>query len=214
MIRKIEAILFEPVGCLAEFPAEPFHEIAVRFFGRAAHKPVSKSASRAYWHLLNLLEAGQHHGAEIVAWEVRAGTAASVYEDVRPALTELREMGVKLCIASSLSAAAVACFLEKNALQEFFAVVTNRENAKGLKSVPLTRTMANADLAPEHSIFLTDTLEGLKAGNEAGVPSVLMMNDPDEARRLAMPGAAGKPAGGIVSLHELPDFVRLVAAKS
>jgi hypothetical protein len=37
-----------------------------------------------------------------------------------------------------------------------------------------------------------------------------MMNDPDEARRLAM----HDPAGGIVSLHELPDFVRLVAAEN
>ena len=43
-----------------------------------------------------------------------------------------------------------------------------------------------------------------------GVSPVLMMNDPDEARRLAM----RQPAGGIVSLHELPDFVRLVAANS
>jgi hypothetical protein len=35
------------------------------------------------------------------------------------------------------------------------------------------------------------------------------MNDPDEARRLAMQ----EPAGGIVSLLELPDFVRLLAAR-
>jgi hypothetical protein len=34
-----------------------------------------------------------------------------------------------------------------------------------------------------------------------------MMNDPDEAMRLAM----RNPAGGVVSLHELPDFIRLVA---
>jgi len=37
-----------------------------------------------------------------------------------------------------------------------------------------------------------------------------MMNDPDEARRLT----AHNPAGGIVSLHELPDFIRLVAAEN
>ena len=34
-----------------------------------------------------------------------------------------------------------------------------------------------------------------------------LINDYDEGRRLAMYG----PTGGIVSLHELPDFVRLVA---
>ena len=35
-------------------------------------------------------------------------------------------------------------------------------------------------------------------------------NDPDEARRLT----THEPAGGIVSLHELPDFIRLVAAEN
>ena len=36
-----------------------------------------------------------------------------------------------------------------------------------------------------------------------------MMNDPDEAMKLTALG----PAGGIVSLHELPDFVRFVLAE-
>jgi hypothetical protein len=37
-----------------------------------------------------------------------------------------------------------------------------------------------------------------------------MMNDPDEAQRLAM----HNPAGGVVSLHEMPDFLRLIAAQN
>jgi hypothetical protein len=37
-----------------------------------------------------------------------------------------------------------------------------------------------------------------------------MMNDPDEAKRLVQQD----PAGGIVSLHELPDFIRLVGAQN
>ena len=49
---------------------------------------------------------------------------------------------------------------------------------------------------------------GLKIAGIVGVNSILMMNDPDESRRLAMQN----PAGGIVSLHELPDFIRLVRA--
>jgi len=36
---------------------------------------------------------------------------------------------------------------------------------------------------------------------------MLMFNDYDEGKRLAMLG----PSGGIVSLHELPDAIRLVA---
>jgi len=43
-MQTIEALLLEPVGCLAEFPSAPFHEIAVRVFGRK--RKTSSSASR------------------------------------------------------------------------------------------------------------------------------------------------------------------------
>jgi beta-phosphoglucomutase-like phosphatase (HAD superfamily) len=70
--------------------------------------------------------------------------------------------------------------------------------------------LRGASLQPENAIFLTDTVEGIKAARSAGVHPILMMNDPDEARRLAM----HKPAGGVVSLHEIPDFIRLIAAQN
>jgi len=57
-------------------------------------------------------------------------------------------------------------------------------------------------------MYLTDNAEGLKVAKRGGLQSVLMMNDPDEAKRLALQN----PTGGIVSLLELPDFIRLVAA--
>ena len=53
-------------------------------------------------------------------------------------------------------------------------------------------------------------MEGIKAARSAGVHPILMMNDPDEAQRLAM----HNPAGGVVSLHEMPDFLRLIAAQN
>ena len=59
-------------------------------------------------------------------------------------------------------------------------------------------------------MFLTDTLDGIKAARSAGVHPILMMNDPDEALRLAM----HNPAGGVVSMHEMPDFLRLIAAQN
>src|SRR5262245_31945645 len=110
-MKNIEAVLLEPVGCLAEFPPEPFHEIAVRFLGRRGK--ASKSGSRSYWHLLTLMEAKaleSEDKAQAQALEVEAASAASIYEDVVPALAELKAMGVHLWIASSLSAAAVSHF--------------------------------------------------------------------------------------------------------
>jgi phosphoglycolate phosphatase-like HAD superfamily hydrolase len=144
----------------------------------------------------------------IEALEVQAVGATSAYEDVAPALAELKAMGVKLFIASSLSNAAITHLLERNSLNEFFSAVWTRDNAGGVKAVPLAAAVGGASLKPEQVMFLTDTAEGLKVAKTVGVHSILMMNDPDESRRLAM----HDPAGGIVSLHELPDFIRFVAA--
>ena len=76
----------------------------------------------------------------------------------------------------------------------------------GTSETELLSTVDTASLDPERTIFLTTTEEGLRTAKSAGFQPILMMNDPDEARRLAML----EPAGGIVSLHELPDFIRLL----
>ena len=105
---------------------------------------------------------------------------------------------------------AANCFLDKNALKSFFPDVWSRDNAKGIKEAPLHAALVGSSLKPQQVMFLADTLESLGAAQSAGVQSILMMNDPDEARRLAM----HNPSGGIVSLHELPDFLRVVAAEN
>src|SRR5204862_7842956 len=98
-------------------------------------------------------------------------------------------------------------FLEMHALTDFFSAVWNRDNAGGVKAAPLRKAIES--LRADHTVFLTDTAEGLKVAKNVGASPILMMNDPDEARRLAM----HDPAGGIVSLHEIPDFIRLIAAQ-
>ena len=81
-----------------------------------------------------------------------------------------------------------------------------------LRAMGVEIFLASPELAcePARAIYLTATESGLKTAKAAGFHAVLMMNDPDESRRLAML----EPAGGIVSLHELPDFLRLVAAQN
>ena len=112
-----------------------------------------------------------------------AVTGAGIYEDVIPALTRLKAMGVKLFVAPSHSGIAE--------LDDFFPAAWTGDN-------------------PERTIYLTATAEGLQVARSLGVSPVLMMNDPDEAMRLVAKG----PVGGIVSLGELPDYVRLVAAEN
>jgi len=212
-MQAIEGVLFEPVGCLAEFPSGPFLEMAFRLFGRK--RKTSQSGSRSYWHLLNLMQSTSKKLEEserqlVEALEFQAVADASVYEDVVPALSELKAISVKLFVTSSLSGAAITRFLDRYSLNQFFSAVWSRDNALGVKAAPLQAAIAGASLKPKHMIFIADTLEGLKTAQTVGVHSILMMNDPDEARRLAM----HNPSGGIVSLHELPDFIRLVAAEN
>lgn len=204
-METIKGILFEPVGCLAEFAAEPFLEMAARLSGR---KQNSRSGSRAYWHWLNLLEISGAIGPELL--ELEAVERASIYEDVLPALAELKSMEVELLIASSLSRAAIEAFLDKSGLHDSFSAIWSRDEARSIKAGPIQSALEGARLSPSQTMFLTDTAEGLNIAQSVGVNSILMMNDPDESRRLAAHG----PSGGIVSLHELPDFIRLVRAEN
>jgi phosphoglycolate phosphatase-like HAD superfamily hydrolase len=212
-MQPIEALLLEPVGCLAEFPSAPFHEISIRLFGRKGKSLAS--ASRTYWRLLNLMDAsktqldvGKRSLAENL--EVEAVEGASLYEDVVPALVELKSMGIGIFVASSLSRRATARFMERNSLGEYFSGICTRDDAGGVKSAPLIHVLSGASFAAERTMFLTDTLEGIRTARSVGVIPILMMNDPDEAQRLAM----HNPAGGVISLHEMPDFIRLIAAQN
>ena len=211
-MQPIEALLLEPVGCLAEFPSAPFHEIAVRLFGRKGKSILS--ASRSYWRLLNLIDAAKtpfdvEKKSLAETLEVEAVDAASIYEDVLPALAELKSMGIRIFVASSLSRRAASRFIERNSLGEFLSGVCARDDSGGVKSAPLLNALGGASLAREKTMFLTDTLEGIKTARRVGVHPILMMNDPDEAQRLAM----HNPAGGVVSMHEMPDFIRLIAVQ-
>ena len=92
------------------------------------------------------------------------------------------------------------------ALAELDALGVRTIAVPSLSEADLRKAVTEAALSPERVVCLTDTEAGLRAAQAAGVQAVLMMNDPDEAMRLT----ALSPAGGIVSLLELPDFVRFV----
>jgi beta-phosphoglucomutase-like phosphatase (HAD superfamily) len=212
-MRVIEAVLVEPVGCLAEFAQQDFADIAAQVFHRSDGPIVSGSA--AYWRLLDAMAANPAAGdgsaqVMIERGEIEAVDRASLYEDVVPSLSELQAMGLQLIVASSLSAAAVSRFLEAHALSEFFSDVWTRDTAGGVIDVPLVRALEQRTLDPTRVMFITDTAAGVHTAKRVGVNAILMMNDPDEAMRLT----ELDPAGGIVSLHELPDFVRLVLTEN
>jgi len=208
-MQTIHAVLFEPVGCLAEFPSLEFDQIAARLFGKTV---INSSGSEGYWQVLGLIErsGGNLNPADreiAEKLEVRAIDQVEIYEDVVPALSELKNMGIQLLVASSLSGGAVDRFLERFALQNMFSAVWHRDNAGGVKGLPLAKAMESASLKPEYIITLVDTIESLNVARELGTNSILMVNDYEQGRRLALHA----PTGGIVSLRELPDAIRLAA---
>lgn len=209
-MRTIKAVLFDPVGCLAEFPPQEFNEIGERLFD--LREGTTRSGSEAYWELLDLMQKSEKPVTTSAAriaedLELQAVERVELYEDVVSALSELKAMGIELLIASSLSAAAVSRFLEKFSLGDFFSAVWTRDNAGGVKAAPLAEAIRSTSFQPEHVMSLVDTIDGLEVSKELGANSILMINDYDEGRRLAMQA----PTGGVVSLHELPDAIRLVA---
>lgn len=208
-MQIIKAVLFEPVGCLAEFPAEEFNRIAADLFG--AREGARDSGSEAYWRLLDLMgEAGSRlkpaEAAIAEGLELQAVDGVHLYEDVPPALAELKAMGITLLIASSLCTTAVNRFLERFSL-DYFAGIWTRDNAGGVKGAPLRKAIEFSAFQPGHVMALVDTKASLDAAKEVGVNAILMINDYDEGRRLV----THAPTGGIVSLHELPDAIRFVA---
>jgi phosphoglycolate phosphatase-like HAD superfamily hydrolase len=192
-VEAIDAILFEPVGALADFPC----------------------GSQQYWNrVLSLASRGEplstDERARIERSEIEAVEQAILYEDAAPALSELAALGVRLMATSSLSEIALARFLERASLEGLFHDRWSRDTAGGVGQVVLTKAVAAGSLVASHVLFLADTEASLRVAQQAGVNPILMMNDPDEAMRLT----ACKPAGGVVSLLELPDFVRFVGARS
>ena len=96
------------------------------------------------------------------------------------------------------------------ALAELQALGVKVIEVAAVSEEALARAVRESALAADRVVCLTHTEEGILAARAAGVQPVLMMNDPDEAMRLT----ALNPAGGIVSLHELPDLVRLIVTRS
>jgi|SRR6185312_86481 len=81
--------------------------------------------------------------------------------------------------------------------------------APALRELEAMGIQLHVAVEPERTMYITGTAGGISKAKAAGMIPILLMNDPDEARRLT----AHDPAGGIVSLLELPDFVRLLRAR-
>jgi FMN phosphatase YigB (HAD superfamily) len=210
-VESIKAVLFEPVGCLAEFRAQDFNSAAADLFDASPDSGLT--GSQAYWELLGLMEQRQISAESLLRleeFELRAVEHADLYEDVRPALAALKSLGVATILVSSLSRGAVARFIAMHALADLLAGCVTRDEAGGIMAAPLRFALDAAGLDPAHVMALADTAQSLDLTKQLGLNAMLMINDYDEGRALA----ERNPAGGIVSLAELADALRLIEQRS
>jgi phosphoglycolate phosphatase-like HAD superfamily hydrolase len=212
-VDTIKAILFEPVACLAEFRPDEFNRAAQELDAKADGS--AATGSQAYWQLVGLLgrRGDALAGADLArleALELQAVEAADLYPDVPACLAELRQLGVAAYLVSSLSRPAVRRFLERFSLAQSFAGSVARADAGGVAAMPVRHVLAQAGLEAGRTMLLVDTAEMLELAKTLGLKAVLMINDYDEGRMLA----ERSPAGGIVSLAELPDALRLIEQRS
>ncbi len=210
-MEAIKAVLFEPVGCLAEFRPDEFVSAAADLFG--ASQNLETTGSQAYWRLLGLMEqrpAPAEMLLRLQQLELQAVEHADLYEDVRWSLEELKSLGVATVLASSLSRPAVARFIERHALADLLAGVVTRDEAGGVMAKVVRSVIDQAQLDPARIMVLADTAAAIDMTKRLGLNAMLMINEYDEGRALA----ERNPAGGIVSLAELPDALRLIEQRS
>jgi beta-phosphoglucomutase-like phosphatase (HAD superfamily) len=213
IVEAIAAVLFEPVGCLAEFRADEFNIAARELF--AAGNDTPASGSQAYWRLVRLLEPRYEDlpaasRTRLEELELAAVRHAELYEDVRASLQQVRQLGVANFLVSSLSHRALARFIERFSLADLFADCVAREDAGGVMARPPRHAIERAALDPRRIICLVDTAEALELTKQQGLNAMLMINDYDEGRALAERG----PAGGLVSLAELADALRVIEQRA
>jgi beta-phosphoglucomutase-like phosphatase (HAD superfamily) len=142
--------------------------------------------------------------------ELAAVERAEFYEDVVPALEGLKALGIAAYLVTSLSRAAAARFVEMHRIADSLAGIVTRDDAQGVGAKVLQCGIGRTGLASSEIMMLADTAEGLELAKQAGLNAMLMINDYDEGRALA----ERQPVGGIVSLAELPDALRLIEQRA
>jgi FMN phosphatase YigB (HAD superfamily) len=210
-VNPIKAVFFDPVGCLAEFRRDEFDR-AAELFG-ADEVDLEASGSQAYWRLLSLMQQQpltSETTAKLQALELAAVEQADCYEDVGPALTTLKSLGVAAHLVTSLSRAAAARFVAQHQLADLLAGSITRDEAQGVGGKVLQCAIESAGCAPAEIMMLADTAPAIELARQIGLNAMLMINDYDEGRALA----ERNPAGGIVSLAELPDALRLIEQRA
>jgi HAD superfamily hydrolase (TIGR01509 family) len=121
-------------------------------------------------------------------------------------LQQLRQLELRLAVATSSVSASARPFLDRHQLTQFFDVVVTGDEVERGKPAPdiYLRTAEKLNLPSDKCLVVEDALAGIAAAKAAKMPMVAI---PD--RRFVDPAAYEKQADYILSdLNELPSLVQ------
>jgi len=210
MINKIEGVIFDCSGVLiddleASYKAnlevlKHFHVCPLsmrdyrryivpywRFYVRVgiSERQARSEAPRLFKHYLAL----QSH--QVKVFPEAAGT-----------MSDLRENGLRLAVASQLDRASLRRFLRRFGLLKFMDAVVALEDCREVKPSPGPVLVAATRLRTRRFALVGDTLQDIEAGKAAGATTVALAHKGSYHTKSTL--RAGKPDYLINSLRDLP----------
>ncbi len=98
---------------------------------------------------------------------------------VKRLITEAREQGLKLAIATTSALSNVQVLLEKKLNPDWFEVIAAGDMVTHKKPAPdiYHYALKRLDLAPQHCLVFEDSYPGLQAASQAGLKTIVTVND-------------------------------------
>lgn len=167
--------------------------------------------------LERLGEGGKRRALELVdevfsPYELKAAEEAEVRRGVKEALNRLREMRMKLAVATNNGRKAVEKTLEKTSLTLFFDVVITRNEAGDMKprGKPVEEAVRRLGVRSWEAVYVGDTSFDVEAAREAGTKSIAITGGAHSLERLR----AAQPDIIIHEMSQLPDAVRKLGGET
>ena len=129
-----------------------------------------------------------------------------LFPSVKPTLEELRQMNLRLAVATSSVSASARPFLDRHKLTSFFEVIVTGEEVDRGKPYPdiYLRAAEKLNVATDASLVIEDSLSGIAAAKAANMQVAAI---PDT--RFVDPGQYEKTADYLLKdLQEVPALIR------
>jgi len=171
------------------------YRLAVEFYKNAFH--ISASVEELMWRRGDI-------ATDFFAKHV------GLFPSAKATLAQLREMNLRLAVATSSVSASARPLLDRTEIRSLFSVVVTGDEVQHGKPHPdiYVRAAKKLGISPEACLVIEDSLAGMAAGKAANMRVAAI---PD--RRFVDPREYDKEGDYVIgSLPEIPDLIRRVNA--